>query len=558
MNKKYSFSLLTLALSSSFAFAQNINEAKKAINAEQFDKAKHILKELIGQKPNEGSNYYFLGDVFLKENQADSARYYFDQGILAKTKGSLNYIGLGEIELDNNRPTEAVANFAKAEKEIKKRDFDEQLLIAAAYLNSTNPNAKEAQKIATEVLEKDPKNAMANLLLGRAYLDQKNLNDAYARFRDAYDYDNTLIEAKLQLAMITKRARAYSDAIEACKEILATNPDYAPAYREIAEISYMWSKVNVNKEQELIRQADENFKKFVAASGNSMDAQMRYADFLVQTQNYVELEKVASSMQNIKGVNPRIYRYLGYAAYENKHYQVSVDALTKFLTIYLKETKNLNATGRDYLYLGLAEIGVSKDGENKEMYHKGLNHLKDAIKVQVSSAGEFYRFGLEFFRQKKYQLVIDVLSIPAEVVESSGYIYDNYYVGYSYYLLGEGDRADSRALLEKADFYLERVIKASPLTEEAYFFKARANRFIDSVDAYDKMFEDYQGFIRVLTEKNELNDASNKDRVIEAYTSIATYYANKNKNKEAIEEFNKVLKLDPSNSFAKKTIEALK
>ena len=403
MNKKYSFSLLTLALSSSFAFAQNINDAKKAINAEQFDKAKQILKELIGQKPNEGSNYYFLGDVYLKENQADSARYYFDQGVLAKTKGSLNYIGLGEIELDNNRPTEAVANFAKAEKEIKKRDYDEQLLIAAAYLNSSNPDSKKAQKIATEVLEKEATNAMANLILGRAYLDQKNLNDAFARFRDAYDYDNTLIEAKLQLAMITKRARAYADAIEACKEILATNPDYAPAYREIAEISYMWSKVNVNKEKELIQQANENYKKFVEASGNSMDAQMRYADFLVQTQNYVELEKLATSMEKIKGVNPRIFRYLGYAAYENKHYQTSVDALTKFLTIYLKETKNLNATGTDYLYLGLAEIGVSKDGENKEMYHKGLNHLKDAIKVQVSSAGVFYRFGLEFFKQKKYE-----------------------------------------------------------------------------------------------------------------------------------------------------------
>ncbi|MGQ8867342.1 tetratricopeptide repeat protein [Myroides sp. TSA_177.3] len=557
MNKKYSISLLALALSSSFAFAQSINEAKTAINAEQFDKAKEILKDLIGKKPADGVNYFYLGDVFLKEDQSDSARYYFDQGLLAKTKGSLNYIGLGQIELDNNRSAEAVANFKKAEKDIKKKDYNEQLLVAAAYLNSKMPNAKEAQTIAADVVAKDYSNPMGHLLLGRAFLEQKNLNDAFASFRNAYDLDNTLVEAKLQMAMITKRARAYADAIKACEEILATTPGYAPAYREIAEISYMWSKANAPREKELIAQAGENYKKFIKATDNSIDSQMRYADFLVKTENYPELERVATQMKDIKGVNPRIHRYLGYAAYENKNYQVSVDALDKFLKVYLKESKSLNAIGRDYMYLGLSEIGLSNDGENKELYNKGLNHLKDAINVEIAIAGEFNRFGLDLFRAKKYQNVIDILSISADVKESSGYIYDNYYVGYSYYLLGSTDRPDSEDLLKKADEYLAKTIEASPLTQEAYFYRARANRYIDHVDAYDRMFESYQGFLKVLGEKNELKDAANKEQVIEAHTSIATYYANKNRNAEAVEEFKKVLNLDPTNSFAKKTIEAI-
>ncbi|MDR0223471.1 MAG: hypothetical protein LBI32_00220 [Myroides odoratus] len=557
MNKKYSISLLALALSSSFAFAQSINEAKTAINAEQFDKAKEILKDLIGKKPADGVNYFYLGDVFLKEDQSDSARYYFDQGLLAKTKGSLNYIGLGQIELDNNRSAEAVANFKKAEKDIKKKDYNEQLLVAAAYLNSKMPNAKEAQTIAADVVAKDYSNPMGHLLLGRAFLEQKNLNDAFASFRNAYDLDNTLVEAKLQMAMITKRARAYADAIKACEEILATTPGYAPAYREIAEISYMWSKANAPREKELIAQAGENYKKFIKATDNSIDSQMRYADFLVKTENYPELERVATQMKDIKGVNPRIHRYLGYAAYENKNYQVSVDALDKFLKVYLKESKSLNAIGRDYMYLGLSEIGLSNDGENKELYNKGLNHLKDAINVEIAIAGEFNRYGLELFRAKKYQNVIDILSISADVKESSGYIYDNYYVGYSYYLLGSTERPDSEDLLKKADEYLAKTIEASPLTQEAYFYRARANRYIDHVDAYDRMFESYQGFLKVLGEKNELKDAANKEQVIEAHTSIATYYANKNRNAEAVEEFKKVLNLDPTNSFAKKTIEAI-
>jgi predicted Zn-dependent protease len=174
MDKKYSLSLLVAVLASSGLFAQDLSEAKKAIQDEQYDKAKEILRTLVSSQPNDGINYYHLGDVLLREDQSDSARYYFDKGVSVKNKGSLNYIGLAQIELDNNRVSEAQANFAKAEKDIKKKDYDEQLLIAAAYLNTKNPNAKAAQKIAQEIIEKDYKNPTAYLLLGRSYLEKKS------------------------------------------------------------------------------------------------------------------------------------------------------------------------------------------------------------------------------------------------------------------------------------------------------------------------------------------------------------------------------------------------
>jgi tetratricopeptide (TPR) repeat protein len=558
MDKKYSLSLLVAVLASSGLFAQDLSEAKKAIQDEQYDKAKEILRTLVSSQPNDGINYYHLGDVLLREDQSDSARYYFDKGVSVKNKGSLNYIGLAQIELDNNRVSEAQANFAKAEKDIKKKDYDEQLLIAAAYLNTKNPNAKAAQKIAQEIIEKDYKNPTAYLLLGRSYLEQKNLNDAYSAFRNAYDLDNSLIDAKFQMAMITKKARAYADAIKACEEIVVTNPDYAPAHREIAEIYYMWSKVNAPKEKEFIAKAGENYKKYINATGGSVDAKMRYADFLVLTDNFPELEKIAHEIKDIKGVNPRIYRYLGFAAYENKHYQTSVEALDKFLKVYLKESNSLNAIGRDYMYLGLAEIGVAKENGDEATYQKGLAHLRDAVKVEEAIAGEFNRHGLALFRQEKFQEVIDILSISADVKNSSGYVYDNYYVGYSYYFLGKEDGPESKELLQKSSDYLTKAIEASPLTQDAYFFKARANRFLNTIESQEPMFEAYKGYINALTEKNELKDQGNRDKVIEAYTSIATYYANHDQNSEAITVFNKVLELDPNNSFAKNTNDAIK
>ncbi|WP_232234356.1 tetratricopeptide repeat protein [Myroides sp. ZB35] len=64
-------------------------------------------------------------------------------------------------------------------------------------------------------------------------------------------------------------------------------------------------------------------------------------------------------------------------------------------------------------------------------------------------------------------------------------------------------------------------------------------------------------FIKQLTEAGDLDKADNKDRVIEAYTSLATYHANQEENAESIKFFNKVLELDPQNEFAKNTIKAL-
>jgi hypothetical protein len=50
----------------------------------------------------------------------------------------------------------------------------------------------------------------------------------------------------------------------------------------------------------------------------SLDSRMRHADFLILAKDYQALQTEAQAMQQLDKVNPRIYRYLGYAAYENK------------------------------------------------------------------------------------------------------------------------------------------------------------------------------------------------------------------------------------------------
>ncbi|WP_010249669.1 tetratricopeptide repeat protein [Myroides injenensis] len=541
---------LAIMSSTGIVSAQDLNDAKKAIQEEQFDKAKEILKTLVESKPNEGKNYYYLGNIYLKENQIDSAKYFFEQGIASRSKASLNYIGLGQIDLENGNISAAKANFTKAEKDIRKKDYDEQLLIAIAYLDASTPNALEAESIAKDIIEKDYQIAEAYLVLGKAYLLQDKVNEAFSAFSDAVAFDNSLLEAKMQVAIITKRARAFDQAIASFEEILKDNPNYAPAYREIADSYYLWSTRNASKAEELIGKSKENYKKYIAATDNAIEARMKYADFLLSTANYQELEKVANELKDVKGVSPRIYRYLGYAAFENKHYKESIQALEK----YISEGK-AKVIGRDYLYLGLANINGSSEVD-ANAYKKGLEYLQKAVQVEPAIAGAFNAYGVELFRNEKYQEAIDILSISAKVNEQPNSSYDNYYVAYCYYLLGIDSEKNQENYLNEADKYFNATIKGNPNIAEAYFFKARTNRYIDTEEGTEQVFNAYTGFINEVEKEAEVS-STNKDRLVEAYNSVATYYANKEDYNKAKEFFEKTLALEPSNEFAQNTLKAI-
>ena len=182
-------------------------------------------KSLIKTFPDNGKLYFYLGDVYLAQKEADSATTIFKQGLLAKDKAFLNNIGLAQLDLDAKKNVDAIAKFDLVSKEIKKKDVDETLLIAKAYIKSENPNYKAAIDVINKVLTINMANASAHLLLGDAHFANGNSNDAYSSYRNAYDYDNSVLLAKMNLAKITKNAKAFNEAVTSFDEIVKINPN---------------------------------------------------------------------------------------------------------------------------------------------------------------------------------------------------------------------------------------------------------------------------------------------------------------------------------------------
>ena len=331
MNKVKFFSIALVAFGFS-TYAQEVELAKKAIDGEQYEKAKSILKSALKTKPDNGKVAFLLGNVYLQQSQQDSAKVFFQKGLAAKEFGSFNYIGLGQLDLNNGNAQAAQFNFDQATKDIKKKDIEPFIYIGKAFTNAEKPDFKKAIVNLTKAKIINPNDAQTQMALGDAYYGDKNQNDAYAAYRNAFDADPTLLKAKMQLGVLLKGAKAFAEAKSAFDGVVAINPNYGPVYRELAETYYQWGANDKTKYKEYTAKGLEYYEKYMSLTDYSLASRFRHAEFLILAKDYKALEKEAEAMKKLDNVNPRILRYLGYSLYENGNSDGAIKSLTEYTT----------------------------------------------------------------------------------------------------------------------------------------------------------------------------------------------------------------------------------
>ena len=555
MNKVTIYSVAILA--SAFTVqGQDINQAKKAVDAEQFESAKTILKSIIKGKPTSGEAFFTLGNIYLSQKIQDSAKIYFDRGISAADDGQLNYIGLGQMDLNANNVSAAQSNFAIATKDMKRKEFQEFIYIARAYMNAEKPDYKNALAILNKAAVINSQDAQLQLALGDAYYGEGKQNEAFIAYRNAFQLDSSLLRAKMQLGVLLKGAKSYDEASKAYNEVIAINANYGPVYRELAETYYKIARNKPSQAAANYKIALGHYDKYMSLTDYSVNSRMRRADFLILIEDYVALEVEAQKMIELDKVNPRIYRYLGYSAYKNGNVDVAVKSLENFI----------NAPGNkpialDYLYLGLTKIkkGTNPEGTviDSTAFKTGLVDIKKAIELEPLAVQELSEVGKNLFTKKLYKEAATIFEFGANTPESKSFLDDNIYYGLANYYANSGKdvKVDIQAL-QKADSAFDKVLVASPTYLEAYLYKARTNRLLDKDDLMVKNYENYIAKITALGAE-ELAKPAVKAKFVESYNNMAASFANTDKAK-AIEFFNKTLTIDPANNYAAESIKILK
>lgn len=534
--------------------AQDLEQAKKAIDAEQYDKAKSILKAILKTKPADGRAAFLLGNVYLKQSVEDSAQFTYNKGLSAAEGGKFNQIGLGQLDLQSGNTTAAKAKFDLAVQGMRKKEVEEYVYIAQAYMNAEKPDYQAALTVLEKAKLANPNDPYVKLATGDAYYGLKNQNEAYAAYRDAYNTDNTIIRAKMQEGVLLKGAKAYVESIKKYDEVIAINPNYGPVYRELAETYYLWANNKPATYKENIAKALSNYNRYMELTDYSLSSRMRRADFLILTRDYKALELEAQEMQKLDNVNPRILRYLGYAAYENGNTDESIKALTDYLS------KGTRIIGGDYYFLGLAKIkkAIGADGKtvDQALFTEGLTSLKKGVEQDMNLANGLNEIGKAYFGQKLYGVAAGIFEAAIMNSSSKNFMEDNIYYGLCVHTINRGKDAKTADLvaLSNADKAMDNVIAAKPDYPEAYLYKARINSVMEKDDVMTTMYEKY---VEMIVAKGPEEVTKSKSKLTEAYNNMASFFANTDKIK-AKELLNKTLALDPTNTYATESLKLLK
>ncbi|MDQ7947475.1 MAG: hypothetical protein REI78_07240 [Pedobacter sp.] len=546
---------LGLVMMGAASFAQSLADARKAMDAEQYQKANGMLKTLVGTQSNKGENYFALGQVYLRTEDIDSAKAVFSKGIAADPKYALNYVGLGSADLKSANASSAKGNFDKAIS-MGAKDYNTYLYIGKAYLDQDKPDFAAALPNLQKADELDSKDKEPEiyLALGDYWALQSKNTEAYQQYLAALDLNPTLYRARVQIGRMFKQAQAFPESQTELQKVVAADANYGPAYRELAELGMQWADFDPKNATAKRTEALANYRKYLDLTDKSFDSRYRYAQFLVYANDWATLAQELNNL-NADANNPKsfiITRLRGYSAVEAKSYEPGLKYMNE---LFARKQDASRISGLDYLYLGRALQGTGNDS-------LAVINIMKGVELDTTKVEELAAIGQKLYAAKKYQQAADayrkVISLNKK---NPNMAMNNYYLGTSDYwafneLVKKDPNADKKILVE-ADSAYARVLTLAPEYEVAYQYRARIARAMDQTPPTGLAIPFYEKYIELVTAKQEkASSAAGIRGLVEAYNWLGAFYAATDKDK-AKDYFNKTLAIDPANAIASDNIKYL-
>lgn len=569
MTKSNLFLSLILAGAVGTAGAQSMKDAKIALDAEQYDKAKDILTTIITKKPKTGDAYFYLGNIHLINDKVDSAALVFNEGLLNAPNEELNKVGLGIVALQKGDEAGANQKFTEATSNLKKKDYLPLYFAGKAYVDAPKPDYNRGLEYLAQAKEKNTKDADILVAIGDAYVGLGESSPAYVSYRDALNLDPDLVKAKMSQAIITRRAQAYDVAIEQLETLAEEYPNYAPIYRELAETHYLASLKQEQEEYRATnRKAVEFYQKYLNLTGdNSVEAKTRYADFLVYSGNYEELKTVSEELANAEGVDAKVYRYLGYIAYNDKDYAKSVE----YLGTLFERIQPERLIPRDYLFAGLANVSSGDAAKGIELLKEGV--AKQDVEEEDILA-EIAETAFAKYQDDEIEVAMKLFSVPASMPESDYYYDSNYYIGLGEYGIGSkilNSAEEGESKLDEAKPHLDAAVSSFNKIVEAtkqdvidkyyvpaLYYTGLSQLGLDNLHEPELMqglFVD--SFTKLLDNLEGKPTEGNQGYITDANNYLGYFYYAKGDNAKAKAHFEDTLKIDSENEFAQSFIEIL-
>ena len=518
--------------------SQTVQDGINHLNSGRPESAVSVLKKMLEVNPNNIEATYWLGQSYLELDEIASSRIksaeeLYKKALQSSANAPLLIIGIGHVDLLENRPTEAKQKFESALEMTKtKKGYDPDLLTA---VGRANIDAKAGDlKYAIEKLElatEKGKNPDIWVQLGRAQRKAgkgEGGGDAFKNFNKALEMNPNYGPAYLQLAKIFESQKNWSFVLKYLTDAVTKDPGFSVGYHEL--FYYNFYRQNYNDAEAQLVKYIESKKPDTDIGDEYLYAQLCWArkDF---TCAITKGESVIAALGDL--TKPKVYRLLADAALQNGDIQKA----KKFSDLFFAKKNPDDIILPDYENKALV-LGKS-NANPEEIYNTYIEGT--TVDTTLDAKMDFLKKGSAYFKElknrdyeaKMIQKVIDMRSEPL--------INDYFDLAIAYYFKPDYDKARETALV---------MINKFP--EEIYGYEWAYNSAVAiATDTTRAVRQDSIGF----PSANKLYEFTLKDTVkykkqyLNSVRFLAAYYINQAKDRDkSLEFFRKWLAVDPANA----------
>jgi len=320
---------------------------------------------------------------------------------------------------------------------------------------------------------------------------------------------------------------------------------YRPDFRVDYLIAGVW--YSANKVEQAVAAYDS-----IAIDSLSRDEQVAYAMSAYLMKDYQKSLKVVTHGRK-QWPHDRIFTRLDmYNHTELKEYEAALEAAWIFFhPSSSSEAKTVKPTYLDYIYYGYVHNGLGKYELGIEQFNKALQleggdraDVLLAISKAYQNIGR-YQQAVDYYRQ--YMTKLDTEEVTPFVIYELGRLY---YAQGTDTAGGDGLTPVKKEALQKADENFAEVARMRPDSYLGVYWQARTNVAMDPETEKGLAKPYYQQVI-------EMTEQKGGSQLLEAYKYLAYYYFVKNDKQSSLQYIDKILDVNPTDSYALRLSQAL-
>lgn len=196
-------------------------------------KAVEAFQQSLKLLPNDTDTYYALGLAELRCKEYNDALKAFDQAIaLGRNQDADIYFQRGLAFSEIQKENEAIASYEEA---LKRKPEYLAALENLALIYHRRQDDNHAIAVLERLVKLDPSNFNANYLLGLHYFRKKMYSEMVAAYNRAVAVNPNLADAHYNLGMAYFYQTRYDLAVEELKKAIALNPKDAEAFNLLGQ-----------------------------------------------------------------------------------------------------------------------------------------------------------------------------------------------------------------------------------------------------------------------------------------------------------------------------------